>query len=190
MSDPRIYHRVGPVAPEGRQIYDDIRRRDLGLTSAFNSELSSVNGEITTLEDQVNALAVTPVSVGVASGESSTVAIPDTDPGPAITISLLTVTPVVAKPFIIKIQCLLSSPNKSTTLTVALTEGESTIATLLSGYTVLDFSAMSIPITRDVLVANSDTTVRTFDLTAVHTSVGILDCDYDGTTQAFQWTVA
>jgi hypothetical protein len=188
VSDPRIYHRVGPVAPEGRQIYDDIRRRDLGLTSAFNSELSSVNttltGEITTLEGQVNALAVTPVSVGVTSGESSTVTISSV----GTTISTVTVTPVGAVPFIIKCQCWLSDPSANATLTATLKEGATTIATLFSSFPVTTFTAAVVVImVRDVLVANSDTVARTFDL--VVTSSGSVGCDYDGTNQAFQWTV-
>lgn len=97
MSDPRIYHRVGPVAPEGRQIYDDMRRSILTQTSNFDTELSGLNtlltGEITALnttlsgeiiliesnindieiaatdlDTQVNALTITLNEVGTGTG--------------------------------------------------------------------------------------------------------------------------
>ena len=52
MSDPRIYHRVGPTAPEGRQIYDDIRRRN----AVLNGEIDTVSGSVTSLSSTVTAL--------------------------------------------------------------------------------------------------------------------------------------
>ncbi len=126
MSDPRIYHRVGPNAPEGRQIYDDMRRRDRTLTSNFDSELSTVNtllnneiialdttlsGEITAIETnitdietaataldlQVNSLVITPVQVGTGTGFALETLISNT--GDGTTVSSIVVTPVVAKPF-------------------------------------------------------------------------------------------
>ena len=130
MSDPRIYHRVGPVAPEGRQIYDDMRRSILTQTSNFDTELSGLNtlltGEITALnttlsgeiiliesnindieiaatdlDTQVNALTITPVQVGTGTGFA--LQSPVTNTGDGTTVSEIEVTPVVANPFFLDI---------------------------------------------------------------------------------------
>lgn len=169
MSDPRIYHRVGPVAPEGRQIYDDIRRRD------------------STIESQINSLSVTTVSVGVVSGESSTITI-----GASLeaTISTITVTPVTEGPFIIRVQCFLESPGAVGILAGRIDEGSTTIDTLFTGLAVGSFDTHYVPFMKDVLVENSDTSVRTFDVIASRGSGSSITFDRYGTTQAFQWTVA
>lgn len=120
MSDPRIYHRVGPVAPEGRQIYDDMRRRDRGLTTNFDTELSGLNtlltdeitalnaalsgeitdldatlsGEIETIETQVNALSVTLNEVGTGTGFENEPMVQDpsaSPPPPGVTVTLSSV---------------------------------------------------------------------------------------------------
>ena len=204
MSDPRIYHRVGPVAPEGRQIYDDIRRRDLGLTSAFNSEISTVNGEITTLdgtvttlEALVNALTVTPVQVGTGTGYAEeTIG----TGGTGVTISSVVVTPVVAKPFTLEIGggLTLFSSSSSVRFRANIYEGVTWIQNLYRPAEIdtipwsPDFPTMERPmgVSTTILIANTDTTSRTFDFKIDATSTsGTSTGQHAGTFNAFQWTV-
>ena len=211
MSDPRIYHRVGPVAPEGRQIYDDIRRRDLGLTSAFNSELSSVNttltGEITTLEGQVNALAVTPVQVGTGTGYAleslQTVSI--------VTVSEVTVTPVVPGPFVLEIRGGLllyshlidvdfrANVYEDTTWIQNLYQPDETddIPTYGANFesrgsgTAVAGGRGGIPIGlgATILIPNTGTSSRTFEFKVSRDSSAANRVQHCGTFNAFQWTV-
>ena len=194
MSDPRIYHRVGPVAPEGRQIYDDIRRRDLGLTSAFNSEISTVNGEITTLdgtvttlEALVNALTVTPVSIGTST-EDVAFTIP-TSPG--VDISFLSVVPVAPKPFAIIPQGQIYEYNRlDCDHEIAWYETTSGSPVLIE--TIIPDSNIPYHTTAlfyQTVVANTATTTRTFELNVTKTAGGALNADWNGHSKAFQWTV-
>ena len=210
MSDPRIYHRVGPNAPEGRQIYDDIRRRDLGLSSSFNSQLSSVNGEITTLEDQVNALAVTPVQVGTGTGYTSVSMQSDT----TVTVSSVTVTPVVATPFMLEIRggLMLFSGLITRTFKANIYEGITWIQNLYqpteAGLVPVDTASFQSKLTgtaitggrggipiglgATILIPNTGTSSRTFEF-KVSRSAGTTSgaaVQHGGTFNAFQWTVA
>lgn len=197
MSDPRIYHRVGPVAPEGRQIYDDIRRRDLGLTSAFNSEISTVNGEITTLdgtvttlEALVNALAVTPVSIGTSTDETSPITIPFGS-GIGVSFSALSVVPVAAKPFFIMPQGYLRAYSSSLSQKISWYETTSGSPVLLE--TIVPSSPMPgfhTPLFHQIIVPNTATTTRTFELYVDRMSSGpTTSATWTGTSKAFQWTV-
>ena len=198
MSDPRIYHRVGPVAPEGRQIYDDIRRRDEGLTSAFNSEISTVNGEITaldgtvtTLEDQVNALTATPVSIGTAT-DTSSISIIQT--GIGVLFSALSVVPVVAKPFVMMPQGYIQeySGGSGAGIDQEIRWYETTSGSPVLLQTVITNSAVpgfSTPLFQQTIVANTATTTRTFELNVTKTAGGALNADWNGHSKAFQWTV-
>jgi hypothetical protein len=210
MSDPRIYHRVGPNAPEGRQIYDDIRRRDLGLSSSFNSQLSTVNGEITTLEGQVNALAVTPVQVGTGTGYARMSMSTFT----TVTVSSVTVTPVVATPFMLEIRggLMLFSALNTRTFKANIYEGITWIQNLyqpaeagLVPVDTVDFRGKDsgTPITggrggipiglgATILIPNTGTSSRTFEFKVnINTSPSSGSAaQHAGTFNAFQWTVA
>tara|TARA_R110000751_G_scaffold124739_1_gene226048 strand:- start:5 stop:649 length:645 start_codon:yes stop_codon:yes gene_type:complete len=214
MSDPRIYHRVGPNAPEGRQIYDDIRRRDLGLSSSFNSQLSTVNstltGEITTLEGQVNALAVTPVQVGTGTGYTRMSMATIT----TATVSSVTVTPVVATPFMLEIRggLTLFSGLNTRTFKANIYEGITWIQNLyqpaeagLVPVDTVDFrgkdsgtaiaggrGGIPIGLGATILIPNTGTSSRTFEFKVNRnggTSSGS-SAQHAGTFNAFQWTVA
>jgi len=214
MSDPRIYHRVGPNAPEGRQIYDDIRRRDLGLSSSFNSQLSTVNstltGEITTLEGQVNALAVTPVQVGTGTGYTSVSMQSDT----TVTVSSVTVTPVVATPFMLEIRggLMLFSGLTTVTFKANIYEGITWIQNLYQptevGLVPVDTASFQSKLTgtaitggrggipiglgATILIPNTGTSSRTFEFKvsrSAGTAAGAA-VQHGGTFNAFQWTVA
>jgi hypothetical protein len=192
MSDPRIYHRVGPNAPEGRQIYDDIRRRDLGLSSSFNSQLSTVNstltGEITTLEGQVNALAVTPVSIGTST-ETSPITIIST--GIGVSFSALSVVPVAAKPFFIMPQGYLQSFSALLTQEIRWYETTSGSPVLLEVIVPSSLGTLNTPLFYQTIVPNTATTTRTFELYVERmSSGGSPTATWTGTSKAFQWTVA
>lgn len=198
MSDPRIYHRVGPTAPEGRQIYDDIRRRNAALNNTLGGEIetvsdsvSSLSSTVTALENQLNNLSAAVTVIGETDETNKSVTYTSSGIGSSLTD--VSVTPTVAAPFMLYINGFLdTNDDRIMTGTIRETTGGGTTAikTLFTGFdTDQNGRAGPVPFVNQMLISNTATTTRTFalylDLT---TSTG--SGTYFGQMQAVQWTVS
>lgn len=194
MSDPRIYHRVGPTAPEGRQIYDDIRRRNAVLNGEIDTvsgSVTSLSSTVTALENQVNNLSAAVTVIGETDETSKSVSFTSSGIGSSLTD--VSVTPTVAAPFMLYINGFLdTNDDKIMTGTIRETTGGATTAikTLFTGFDTNQSGRDGpVPFVNQMLISNTATTTRTFalylDLT---TSVG--SGTYFGQMQAVQWTVS
>jgi hypothetical protein len=194
MSDPRIYHRVGPTAPEGRQIYDDIRRRNAVLNGEIDTvsgSVTSLSSTVTALENQLNNLSAAVTVIGETDETSKSVSFTSSGIGSSLTD--VSVTPTVAAPFMLYINGFLdTNDDKIMTGTIRETTGGATTAikTLFTGFDTNQSGRDGpVPFVNQMLISNTATTTRTFalylDLT---TSVG--SGTYFGQMQAVQWTVS
>lgn len=239
MSDPRIYHRVGPVAPEGRQIYDEVNRqnanllKDLGLVegeitlldgsvttltgsvNALDSSVTTLDSSVTTLETSVSdlesdvaALACTPVQVGtgVLAGKVTGIA-SGTSAGDGASLSSVTVTPSVAKPFVLVItgglgielsgagsarlriyETTAGAVHSGSEVIIGYPYGTDIIPTMNNESLWNDAPQHLIGLGDQQLVANTATSARTFELWFFFSS-GSADAQHAGSIDAFQWTV-
>ena len=194
MSDPRIYHRVGPTAPEGRQIYDDIRRRNAVLNGEIDTvsgSVTSLSSTVTALENQVNNLSAAVTVIGETEETNKTVSL--TNAGIGSSITDVSVTPTVAAAFMLYVNGFLDTTN-DLIMTAKIREttggGTTAIKTLFTGFDTNQSGRDGpVPFVNQMLISNTATTTRTFalylDLT---TSVG--SGTYFGQMQAVQWTVS
>ena len=198
MSDSRIYHRVGPVAPEGRQIYDDIRRRDSALNATLGGEINTVSGSVTslsstvtTLENQINNLSVAVTVIGETDETNKSVSYTSTGIGSSLTD--VSVTPTVAAPFMLYINGFLNTnDDKIMTGTIRETTdgGTTAIKTLFTGFdTDQNGRAGPVPCVNQMLISNTATTTRTFAL-YLDLTTGLGSGTYFGQMQAVQWRVS
>ena len=198
MSDPKIYHRVGPVAPEGRQIYDDIRRRDSALNATLGGEINTLSGSVTslsstvtTLENQLNNLSAAVTVIGETDETNKSVTLTSSGIGSSLTD--VSVTPTVAAPFMLYINGFLKT-NLDTIMTGTIREttggGTTAIKTLVTGFdTDQNGRYGPTPFVNQILISNTATTTRTFALYLDLTSSGGTGT-YFGQMQAVQWTVS
>jgi len=195
VSDPRIYHRVGPVAPEGRQIYDDIRRRDSALNATLGGEINTVSGSVTslsstvtTLENQINNLSVAVTVIGETDETNKSVTYTSSGAGSSITD--VSVTPILAAPFMLYVNGFIDTSNDLImSVTIRETTGGATtfLKTLLTGFDT--DGSLPVPCVHQMLISNTATTERTFALYLKPTS-STGSGTYFGQMQAVQWTVS
>ena len=198
MSDPKIYHRVGPVAPEGRQIYDDIRRRDSALNATLGGEINTLSGSVTslsstvtTLENQLNNLSAAVTVIGETDETNKSVTLTSSGIGSSLTD--VSVTPTVAAPFMLYINGFLKT-NLDTIMTGTIREttggGTTAIKTLVTCFDTDQSGRYGpTPFVNQMLISNTATTTRTFALYLDLTSSGGTGT-YFGQMQAVQWTVS
>ena len=194
MSDPRIYHRVGPTAPEGRQIYDDIRRRNAVLNGEIDTvsgSVTSLSSTVTSLENQLNNLSAAVTVIGETDETSKGVSLNSSGIGTSVTD--VSVTPTVAAPFMLYVNGFIAfSDDETMSATIRETTGGGTTAvkTLFTSFTSGNFGrAGPVPLVNQVLISNTATTARTFAV-YVDLNSGVGSGTYFGQMQAVQWTVS